>query len=435
MYQPIHIYCPKPTERHHYVFDLVFNNLLGADFLYAKDINSSHINYSTESSNALQITPKGLLNESFVRFDILNDIKFVKWQKTVIFYQNDNQKIPFDIFSAIFFLVTRYEEYLDFNPDDHGRFPATESVLYKNGVLELPLINQWVKLLRTELETSFNIKFPIRKFRYKSTIDIDQAWKYKNKGFIRNSLGAFRDIIKSNFSTLSERYAVLLKNKVDPYYNFQWQNFIHRQYNSDVTYFILVGNYSKYDKNISFKNSEFRTLICQLEEKNKVGIHPSYASNNNEDKLKNEFSKLNKVLSSNTSLSRQHYLIHSMPKTYQNLISIGIQEDHTMGYSTHLGFRAGIASPFLWFNLSKNKKTNLKLIPFCLMDITPMYYRKETPEQANRSIKNLIQSVRDIDGLFVSLWHNDSLSESERWKGWRIVYSTMLEELSKAISE
>tara|TARA_B100001093_G_scaffold334897_1_gene319755 strand:- start:2847 stop:4151 length:1305 start_codon:yes stop_codon:yes gene_type:complete len=434
MYKPIRIYCPNPTERHHYVFELVFNNLLCIDFLYTEDINFSHINYSTEDSKSLQITPNSLLNESFVRYDILNDIKFVQWQRTVIFFKNDNQKVPFDIFSAIFFLVTRYEEYLDFNPDDHGRFPATESILFKNSVLELPLVNQWVKLLRIELETSFNLKFPIQKFSYKSTIDIDQAWKYKNKGFIRNSLGAFRDIIKLNFSTLSERYAVLLKNKVDPYYNFQWQNFIHRQYNSDVTYFILVGNYSKYDKNISFKNSEFRTLICQLEEKNKVGIHPSYASNNNEDKLKNEFSKLNKVLSSKTSLSRQHYLIHSMPKTYQNLISIGIQEDHTMGYSTHLGFRAGIASPFLWFNLSKNKKTNLKLIPFCIMDITPMYYRKETPEQANRSIKNLIQSVRDIDGLFVSLWHNDSLSESERWKGWRIVYSTMLEELNKAIS-
>ena len=202
MYQPIQIYCPKPTERHHYVFDLVFNNLLGTDFLYTKDINSSHINYSTESSKALQITPYGLLNESSLRLDILNDIKFFGWQKTVIFYQNDNQKVPFDIFSAIFFLVTRYEEYLDFNPDDHGRFPATESVLFKNGVLELPLVNQWVKLLRIELETSFNIKFPIQKFSYKSTIDIDQAWKYKNKGFIRNSLGTFRDIIKLNFSTL-----------------------------------------------------------------------------------------------------------------------------------------------------------------------------------------------------------------------------------------
>jgi hypothetical protein len=434
MYQPIQIYCPKPTERHHYVFDLVFNNLLGTDFLYTKDINSSHINYSTESSKALQITPYGLLNESSLRLDILNDIKFVGWQKTVIFYQNDNQKVPFDIFSAIFFLVTRYEEYLDFNPDDHGRFPATESVLFKNGVLELPLVNQWVKMLRIELETSFNIKFPIQKFSYKSTIDIDQAWKYKNKGFIRNSLGAFRDIIKLNFSTLSERYAILFKNKVDPYFNFNWQDFIHQKYNTDVNYFILVGNYSKYDKNISVKNLEFRTLISQLGEKNKVGIHPSYASNNSEAKLKNEFSRLNKLLVTNTSLSRQHYLIHSMPKTYQNLISIGIQEDHTMGYSTHLGFRAGIASPFFWFDLTNNKKTNLKLVPFCLMDITPMYYRKETTEQAMISIKNLIQSVRDIDGQFVSLWHNDSLSESDRWKGWRVVYSTMLKELNDATS-
>jgi hypothetical protein len=247
-------------------------------------------------------------------------------------------------------------------------------------------------------------------------------------------LGAFRDIIKLNFSTLSERYAILFKNKVDPYFNFDWQDFIHRKYNTDVTYFILVGNYSKYDKNISVKNLEFRTLISQLGEKNKVGIHPSYASNNSEAKLKNEFSRLNKLLVTNTSLSRQHYLIHSMPKTYQNLISIGIQEDHTMGYSTHLGFRAGIASPFFWFDLTNNKKTNLKLVPFCLMDITPMYYRKETTEQAMISIKNLIQSVRDIDGQFVSLWHNDSLSESDRWKGWRVVYSTMLKELNDATS-
>lgn len=431
MYQPIQIYCPKPTERHHYVFELVFNNLLGADFLYTKDINSSHINYSTESSKALQITPNGLLNESSVRFDILNDIKFVEWQKTVIFYQNDNQKVPFDIFSAIFFLVTRYEEYLDFNPDDHGRFPATESVLLKNGVLELPLVNQWVKLLRIELESSFNIKFPIQKFSYKSTIDIDQAWKYKNKGFVRNTLGFFRDILKFDINELKQRYLVLSGKKVDPYYNFDWQDRVHENLNIDVIYFLLIGKYSKFDKNISSDNIQFRKLIRELDERHKLGIHPSYISNNDESQLNRELYNLNKILKSNTSVSRQHYLIHSMSNTYQNLIKHGINEDHTMGYSTHIGFRAGIAASFLWFDLKNNKKTNLKLVPFCVMDITPIYYRKELPSEAIKTINSLIKTTKDVDGLFVSLWHNDSLGESDRWIGWRKVYLAMLEEIKR----
>jgi hypothetical protein len=122
-----------------------------------------------------------------------------------------------------------------------------------------------------------------------------------------------------------------------------------------------------------------------------------------------------------------------MPKTYQNLINLGVKEDHTMGYSTHMGFRAGIASSFFWYDLEKNKETDLKLIPFCVMDITPMFYRKERPEQASLSINKLIQSVKDVDGLFISLWHNDSLGETDRWKGWRKVYTNMLEHL-KAIN-
>ena len=205
-------------------------------------------------------------------------------------------------------------------------------------------MNQWVKFLKNELEKNHSLTFPPRKFSYKSTIDIDQAWKYKNKGFVRNTLGFIRDILKFDINELKERYLVLSGKKVDPYYNFDWQYRVHENQNVDVTYFLLLGKYSKFDKNISSDNIQFRKLIRELDERHKLGIHPSYISNNDESQLNRELFNLNEILKSNTSVSRQHYLIHSMPKTYQNLIKLGINEDHTMGYSTHIGFRAGIAS-------------------------------------------------------------------------------------------
>ena len=68
------------------------------------------------------------------------------------------------------------------------------------------------------------------------------------------------------------------------------------------------------------------------------------------------------------------------------------------------------------------KPLDLLLTPFCIMDITPMYYRSETPEIAKKTIESLLNKVQAVDGTFVSLWHNESLGETDRWKGWRSVY-------------
>ena len=103
-----------------------------------------------------------------------------------------------------------------------------------------------------------------------------------------------------------------------------------------------------------------------------------------------------------------------------------------MGYSTHLGFRAGIAAPFYFFDLTKNESTNLKLYPFCAMDITPLHYMKQNPDEAIETLTELMNEVKAVNGLFVSLWHNESFSETERWKGWRKVYEALL---SKAVKK
>ena len=132
-----------------------------------------------------------------------------KWGEvpTIFAMPEENLTVPFDIFSAVFFLLSRYEEYCSYTPDKHGRYPAEESILYKQGWLRRPLADEWVsalgKLLR---DKGFETKRPA--FFFQPSYDIDIAYSYLHKGR-RRSLGAFlRDLLKGNARQLGDRISV-----------------------------------------------------------------------------------------------------------------------------------------------------------------------------------------------------------------------------------
>ena len=432
MQLPIKIYCPDPSARHRYIFDLLFKELLGTDYVFIDEINTCHINYSKDSGGLCHILPQGLLSEK----DIKSDIQVVfenidnQW---FMFRTNDASKTPFDVFAASFYLVSRYEEYMPYEADDHNRFSARFSCLTQNDLLEEPLINKWALYIKNILSSSTDLRFIPRKFEFLSTIDVDQAWKFKNKGLFRNVLGTFRDLKEGKWENFRDRWPVLFGFRKDPFHEaFSWHKLQETKYDIKLNYFMLLGDYGTFDKNTSHKNSEFVKFIQSLDSADSIGIHPSYKSNTEKPKVAQEINRLESILCRPIVMSRQHFLMHRMPETYQTLIKNGITEDHTMGYSTHLGFRAGIAAPFYWFDLENNIQTKLKLVPFCAMDITPLHYRKESPDKAIKTLRNLMEKVNDVGGLFVSLWHNESFSETERWRGWRVVYESLLAKASKS---
>ena len=145
--------------------------------------------------------------------------------------------------------------------------------------------------------------------------------------------------------------------------------------------------------------------------------------------------RLEKITGQKPKLSRQHFLIHQFPFTYSNLIKNGIEQDYTLGYTSQYGFRAGIASPFYFYDLEKDETTNLLLYPFCSMDITPLHYYKLTPEQALEKNRELLKKVIQVNGTFISLWHNESLSGKLRWKGdWKKVYEKLIKDATYLIA-
>ncbi|HYJ62300.1 MAG TPA: polysaccharide deacetylase family protein, partial [Parafilimonas sp.] len=201
--------------------------------------------------------------------------------------------------------------------------------------------------------------------------------------------------------------------------------------NTKAIFFFNMGRYAKYDKNPSHKNKAFQKLIKQIHSKNLVELHPSYASNSNYNLISKEKKWLEEIVGEKIISGRQHYLKLEMPATYQQLIANEIQNDFTIGYGSAYGFRAGTCRSFLFFDLKKDEATNLRLFPFAIMEGTLNDVMQLSVDESKEIISDLVNVVCKYEGIFISIWHNSTLSDKDGWKGWRDVFEFMLAEIEK----
>lgn len=432
MMEPVIIYTENFSTRLSYIAEIILGSLLGlpyqltTDKKYFKCSTSPKINYSRYAiENSIQIVPFGLLAEKGVR---QVDPGYQKWNNYhIIFLTNDKNPIPFDIFSASFYLLTRYEEYLPFKADEHGRFNSELSVAGKNGFLEEPVIQQWANFLLKVLKENYNYITPRRqKFTLETTIDVDVAYAYLYRNLSRFVLASGRDLTSLKWNRLLDRFLVSVNSKTDPFDTYSYIELVHRKYDLPVYLFFLAGDYSHYDRNIPFDDPAIQDLVKKLSDKFFIGVHPSYRASESIDILKNEVERMSKTCARPITRSRQHFLRLTFPKTYQWLIKQGITHDYSMGYHDRPGFRAGIAAPFIFYDLQTESKTNLTVHPFVFMERTLRDRLKLKPDMALLKIQDLMKKVNAVNGTFGTLWHNDSLSDYGEWKRWRYVYEVML---------
>ena len=428
------IYVPKLTNRVRYVFRLVFNDLLKVAYRLTNNLDEFQsadqpkIMYGLKAhTDDLFFESWGLLFERGVRNLEYNPLVY-KDEKAFFPVYSEDSVLPFDAFSAIFFLVSRYEEYLPFVKDIHGRFTARLSLSNQLGILEKPMVNIWVLEIKKIIGERYpHFVFPKKKFRFVPTYDIDSAWAYRQKGLFRSLGGYYLALQSFNFSEVRLRTRVLLGKEKDPFDTYDLQMSYTQKYHLYPIYFILFGYYGTFDKNINPRNRKFRLLVKWLADYAEIGIHPSYQTMDNPEFLKEELFQLEDLLKKDITRSRQHFLRFSLPETYENLIENDITDDYSMGYAALPGFRAGICDTYRFYDLTLDVETKLRIHPFAVMDGTLKDYMKLTPADAIAKIRQLVDEVRKVNGTFISLWHNESLSDKKRWRGWRAVYENLLE--------
>lgn len=338
--------------------------------------------------------------------------------------------LKFDLISACFFLLSRYEEYLPFEPDQYRRFEADQSLAFRHGFLEEPVIDQWLMLFKGILHQKFpNLVFAARKFTFLSTFDIDNPWAFRNKG-LRNMAGVLKEILQGRGTDLRQRFSVIRGKLQDPFDNYDYIRSMEMKYHFKSVFFFLFAGYDRLDSNYVRDTLQFKNLVQQIGADHKIGIHPSFRSNDRTRLLPVEHKRYSKILGKAPAVSRQHFLILRFPDTYRRLIEMGIKEDYSMGYASFPGFRAGTSSPFNFYDLEAECETDLVVFPFAVMDVTLQQYLSLTPREALDRIKRILQQVKQADGTFLFLWHNESLSGQGVWKGWREVFEGMAEQLT-----
>ena len=145
----IFIYTHKITPRVKYTFNLILKDCLGLEFTLTNNIDDykayegnkfSYTNQDVESE--FHIVAHTLLFESGIKeqtIQMQNHEAYFKY-----FFKTYHSILPFDLFAASFYLVSRYEEYLPFMPDAFNRYEAENSLAYQYDFLNIPLVNLWI---------------------------------------------------------------------------------------------------------------------------------------------------------------------------------------------------------------------------------------------------------------------------------------------------
>ncbi len=386
------------------------------------------INYSGEAIPGIfRIEPFGILEQLSIEPQP-TDCFIFNGRKAFFATSGD---YPFDILGAIFYLITRYEEYLPHTSDEHGRFSHASSLAFREEFLDQPLINYWLRDLESFLVQKYSFDcFRHKKFNCLVTYDIDTAFAYAHKPLWQNLGGTVRDILNKRWGLVRERWEVLFNKERDPYNIYEWLDAIHLYCRTPAYLFFLMAQKVKHvDRNISPDNKAFQRLIeYYSKQQHRVGLHPSWQSNQKFSTLKSEKEILEVFAEKNVIYSRQHYLLMELPATYRNLVSLGIEKDFSLGYANVNGFRASICSSFYWYDLKAETTTPLLLYPFCFMDATSYYHLQQSPGAAYHELIRYYETVKQLNGLMVSVWHNSLLSTSVAFKGWREMYEIFMKQ-------
>lgn len=418
-------FSDKSSARLEYTLRFLMDEVLGVEWKHT-DSPAGHeqgfrISYTDNpAAGGVVIRPEGLLFEKGLRKTGEQTKGFLNFRAEAV----APGTFP-DIFSVVFYHISRMEEY-DAETDRHGRFRYQDSQAFQTGISDTPFLDIWISGFREFLirdQSMPETAFKKRTYTSRPQFDIDSVFAYRGRTLFRQLGAVTNDLIRLRFHEISMRTGVLLGTKADPNENFEMQQTLLM--NKKADYFIQVGAYGKYDKNIPPENKGFRRIVQNLSAHgHRIGLHPSYGSFGNAETLRREMECLTVMSGNEIRISRQHFLRFRLPETYRMLIECGLKEDHSMGWSEIPGFRAGTAENFYWYDLYEEKSTELLIRPFCAMDVA---YKNFLALDVQDTLKES-QTLMDICKLyrlpFTFVFHNESLSGHRGWAGWEKVFAT-----------
>ena len=407
----------------------VFIRILGIDVSFTTTVED----FIKHSGPKITYSKTPLQNEFFIRSNSLlfeqgiSDVDIIMndWDGLPCFFEaGERSNIPFDIFSASFYLLSRYEEYLPHVKDELGRFPVKESLAYQHKFLQRPLVDLWAKKFLRVLKERFpDIEQKQRQYQFTSIVNVTSSHCFAHRGFFRTLGGVILDLSKFKLLRLAKRVVVWVRPSKDPYDNFSYLVNLHKEIRCKTMFFFQFADYSRHDKNVSIFKNKFRYLIKSVADYSRVSLSASDKSSLSNEILKDEKDKLAELLNRPVTYARMRYNRINIPKTYQDLVATEFTDDFTMGYTHQIGFRAGTCTPFYFYDINLEVKQPIRIHPFSVCDYAFLKHKKQ--EQVFVEVDAVFREIKEVNGEFNIVFSNELLGSSNSLQ-WLELYKAIL---------
>lgn len=448
------VHPPGCNEERRYVFSVLFEEFLGLSFECVEtpgDTVKVQLANATETGTLLWLDvffkryrDKGLTlallpNQPLPSWNIISDLPEAKVVNPFIpiiygeplesgnwFKQRDNMiRLGLDIAGSAFFMLTRFEEIVLPERDEHGRFPAKASLAYKEGFLERPIVDEYLEILWACIQRLWpGLKRKERSYQVHLSHDVDHPLSAANKPWVQVLRGIAGDLVKRKDPGLAYRRFMAKHGKnpdMDPFNTFDFIMDVSEQHGLKSAFYFKAGSTnSQFDDDYTLDLPWMQALLRRIHKRgHEIGLHTSYDAYKNPARMRAEFEALLRTaerleIAQDRWGGRQHYLRWENPTTWEACEEAGLDYDATLGFADHIGFRAGTSHEFPVFNLRTKMPMRLRECPLIAMDTTLLsrQYMNLKPEQVLEKIEKLSQVCRLYGGGFSLLWHNTSLIQS-----------------------
>lgn len=408
------VYTQKITPRITYTFKHLCTRILGVPVGFTSKIEE----FVAHEGMKISYGKQSLANEVFIQnVDLLLEqgltdleVKVQEWEDVPCFFAvSEGSSIPFDIFAASFYLLSRYEEYLPHVKDKEGRFQASESLAFQEKFLERPVVDIWAFKFRRILQRKFpDYKFPEREYSNQNIIAVTEAFCYKKKGIVRVVLGLLLDLVQIKPKYVLHRFQVMLKLRRDPYDVFRRLIKFLKRYNVPMKFMFQVSDFSTHDRNINHNRLELQSLIKSVADYAEVGLQVGFYANQNFKNLKEEKTRLEDILKRPvvSAINKKYNLL--LPDTYNHMVELELKNDYSMGYPEALGFRAGTCTPFLFYDINFEITTPLLVHSYAL-GTEALRNLKET--EVEYKVLEIKRQIKIVGGNLSSIFTNIDFSE------------------------
>ena len=334
----------------------------------------------------------------------------------------DAWECPIDLLASMLLTLSRFEELQSDERDMHGRFLAAQSVALKHNFLHRPIVDEYGLALQQVIELLLpGWRPPERKLRVKLSHDVDEVGIPLD---LTNSLGhtmkrhkpfaTLRDLLGPAFglrpSLLEAVFRIAELSKGHGLASaLYWKN----------------SPKSEWDSGYDLSMKDVHEVVSHLKNEGvELGVHPSYYTFDNLQRLGDEVEHICEVFDESRVGGRQHFL-RWHPRTWHDWEKCGLAYDSTVGFSDHIGFRAGTCVPYRPWSLELNREIDLLEIPLLAMDVTLAYYMHLAPEESVELLLQCAERCKIVGGVFTLLWHNRSLLDPNYGRAYQTVLNAL----------